>query len=153
MLLASWYTTFWLFSVLDRLSFMLGLFIGISILFSIASICVRNTGYAEDETIATAKFWSRVFPPLTVLFIVLQVLLPTKHDAMLIVAGGSIGEFVTHNEDAKAIPAEATKWLRAELRSATIELNPVLQAKKAELEALPQAELVKQLMATKDTAK
>lgn len=51
------------------------------------------------------------------------VFTPTKKDALLIVAGGAVGQFITTDSSAKQIPAEAMTLLRTKIRSEIIELN------------------------------
>lgn len=45
------------------------------------------------------------------------VLTPSKQDAILIVAGGAVGNFITSDSSSKAIPAEAAELLRDKIRS------------------------------------
>lgn len=152
MIFASWYTLFYLFTVLDKVSFLLA---GLTV------ACAVGTGvslmaYSESYTSEKEKLfskWAKVFVTCGLIFLITNVLLPDKKDMLLIVAGGSVGEFVSHNEDAKAIPSEVTKWLRAELKSATAELNPAVQKKKQELEGLDKEDLVKRLLAAGDSLK
>jgi len=147
MLLASWYTIFWLFSILDKLGDAL---IGLLFICGIGALLFGIIGalsYGNERWDIRSKLFTLAFA-FTLVF---QALLPSKKDMLLIIAGGAAGEFVAHNKDAQALPAEATKWLRAEIQSATAELNPAVQAKKKELEGLSQEELVNRLLAAKDS--
>lgn len=146
----SWYSIFYLFSVMDRLG---GMFIGLTVLFGVISaisIIVWMCSAVYEET-CTGKRWAKVTVPLFFLCLALAVLLPNKKDMLLIVAGGAVGEFVTSNKDAKAIPAEVTRWLRLNIQNASEDLDPAFQARKAELMKLPQEELAKRLLAAGDS--
>jgi hypothetical protein len=68
-------------------------------------------------------WWFKTSLVMTFLSIAMCVLLPSKKELLLIIAGGSVGEFVTTNEDAKALPADITKFLRQEIMTATNELK------------------------------
>ena len=154
MLATSWYTIFYLFSVLDRLGGMFVAFAVFSIIATIIGFIGGRGGFNyQDEEQQWGKTMMKWTFPAAILFIVTAVLLPDKKDMLLIVAGGSVGEFVSHNEDAKAIPAEVTKWLRAEIKDATAELNPAVQAQKKAYEGLDKEELVKRLLTAKDSIK
>jgi hypothetical protein len=48
---------------------------------------------------------------------------PSKKDALIIIAGGTVGNFITSDSSAKAIPAEAMLLLRSKIKSEINELN------------------------------
>jgi hypothetical protein len=148
MLLVSWYFIFYLFSIAERLSFCLS--VGGALCLLIGGIALFVSAI---EDLDSGKFFAKCALPLGAFLVLVSVLIPDKKDMMLIVAGGAVGEFVSHNEDAKAIPSEVTKWLRAEIKDATNELNPAVQQQKDALMALPQEEVVKRLLAAKDSIK
>ena len=43
-----------------------------------------------------------------------------QKDMVLIVAGGVVGEFITHDENAKKLPSEVFQYLRKEIIEATV---------------------------------
>lgn len=47
----------------------------------------------------------------------LWVFIPTKKDAIIIIAGGAVGNFITSDSSVKAIPAELTLLVREKLKS------------------------------------
>ena len=51
------------------------------------------------------------------------VMTPTKKDCLLIVAGGTVGNFITNDTSAKAIPADITKFLHMSLKEQIEKLN------------------------------
>lgn len=48
---------------------------------------------------------------------------PSKKDALIIIAGGTVGNFITSDSSSKAIPAEAMLLLRDKIRSEIREVN------------------------------
>jgi Na+/H+ antiporter NhaD/arsenite permease-like protein len=48
---------------------------------------------------------------------------PSKKDALIIIAGGTVGNFITSDSSAKAIPAEAMILLRTKIKSEIEELS------------------------------
>ena len=55
------------------------------------------------------------------------VVTPTKKDCLLIITGGSIGNFVTSDSSAKQIPADAMKFLHLSLQKEIKELDKETQ--------------------------
>lgn len=51
------------------------------------------------------------------------VFCPSKKDALIIVAGGSVGNFITSDSSAKQIPAEAMVLLRDKIRAEIKDVN------------------------------
>lgn len=55
------------------------------------------------------------------------VLTPTKKDCLLIVAGGSVGNFITNDSSAKSIPSDITKFLHLSLNKEIDDLSKTVQ--------------------------
>ena len=73
-----------------------------------------------NEWMVWLKAWKRAFTlclPITIIFGVLWALIPTKKDCLLIVAGGSVGSFISTDSSSKAIPADITKFLHLKLNA------------------------------------
>lgn len=51
------------------------------------------------------------------------VLMPTKRDALVIIAGGAVGNFITSDSSAKVLPAEVMTLLRDKVRAEIKETN------------------------------
>ena len=56
---------------------------------------------------------------------------PNRQDMLLIIAGGSVGEFVTSDENAKEIPSDVARFLRKEILEATADMNDPEAVKEA----------------------
>ena len=94
-----------------------------------------NSGDPNDPTKQPATYnewkiwlnaWKRVFTitlPVTIIFSVMWALIPTKKDCLLIVAGGSVGNFITSDSSSKALPADVTKYLRLKLNAEIEDLD------------------------------
>jgi len=102
------------------------------------------------------KFILRFFYPMLFLSIITwmgYVFVPTKKDCLLIVAGGAVGNFITHDSSAKAIPSDITRFLHLSLQEQMKDLNSDvkkelgMQTKKEEfvdkVKSLSKEELVK----------
>jgi hypothetical protein len=62
--------------------------------------------------------------------IVLWTFTPSKKDCMLIIAGGSVGNFITSDSSSRALPADLTRYLHLKLNS---ELNDLGSETRKEL--------------------
>jgi hypothetical protein len=51
------------------------------------------------------------------------IFIPTKKDALIIVAGGAVGEFITSDSSSKQIPYELTSLLREKIKSEISEIR------------------------------
>lgn len=128
----SWYTLFYLFTVLDKLAnaFMTGAVI-CTIGFVILSIVYfvnkdRLTGHNRSDGehwLKVIKWPHRTSIILGIIFWLLIILTPTRKDMIIIIAGGAVGEFVTSDSSAQKLPADITRFLRGEILKATAELS------------------------------
>lgn len=65
--------------------------------------------------------------PFCVLFTLLSIFIPSKKDAIIIVAGGAVGNFIMSDSTSKQIPAELTLLVREKIKSEILELkNPLI---------------------------
>jgi hypothetical protein len=133
----SWYTLFYLFSILDKLSaaFMTG-----AVLSTIAFVVLTITWFVNKDRLTNhnkedGEHWLKVirWPLRTVIFLgiifwLLVILVPTRKDMIIIIAGGAVGEFVTSDSSAQKLPADITRFLRAEILKATAELSDEAKA-------------------------
>lgn len=71
--------------------------------------------------LATPVFY--VFLTLSILTWVGYVFTPTKKDCLLIVTGGAVGNFLTKDSSAKALPADLTSYLHLSIQKEISELN------------------------------
>ena len=53
---------------------------------------------------------------LAIVMWICYVLVPTKKDCLLIIAGGAVGNFITSDSSSKALPADITEYLHLSLR-------------------------------------
>ena len=80
----------------------------------------------DNEWAIWLRAWKRTFTivlPMTIIFGVLWALIPTKKDCLLIVAGGSVGTFISTDSSSKALPADVTKYLHLKLNAEIQELG------------------------------
>ncbi len=106
----NWYKIFYWLTVADNFK---SLFITLIVIFMI--ICVIATFWfvfdRETNTLKAtlgaerAKRWMWWSYPLCILFWALYIATPSKSDTLLIIAGGSVGNFVTSDSSSRQIPA------------------------------------------------
>ncbi|MFZ4631682.1 MAG: hypothetical protein ACOYL8_00570 [Patescibacteria group bacterium] len=87
----------------------------------------------EEKTDSEVRSWEKVriysqkffYPFLAVALITWfgYVLTPTKKDCLLIVAGGSVGNFISSDSTAKQLPGDVTKFLHLSLKKEISELS------------------------------
>jgi len=126
----SWYTIFYLFSLADKISassktlFILStIAFGITILFKIGDV---DGEWRESTRVKWRKcFWR--FGLTFVLAGTLWTFIPDRSDMTLIVAGGSVGQFVMNDDNAKALPADITRFLRKEILVATGDVSDIVK--------------------------
>ncbi len=72
------------------------------------------------------SFSAKLFYPFLILAIITwlgYVMVPSKKDCLLIVAGGAVGNFITSDTSARQLPADVTKFLHMSLKKEISELN------------------------------
>lgn len=161
----NWYSIFYWISVADKVSKMLG---SIAILtFVLLIICAigwfvstnavsesANRGNETDQSVSYNEWmvWLRSWRLCSVLCLIICVItsimwagLPSKKDALIIVAGGAVGQFITTDSSAKQIPAEAMNLLRTKIRSEIMELNNPVAALTDTLQEKSKEELIELL--------
>ena len=128
----SWYTLFYLFTVLDKLAIAFQWGAGI---FTIATIFLtivyfinkdRLTNHNKTDGLhwlSVIKWPHRLSIFFCIIFWLLIVFTPTRKDMIIIIAGGAVGEFVTKDSSAQKLPADITRFLRGEILKATAELS------------------------------
>ncbi len=72
------------------------------------------------------RAWRRVYTTCIIICVITSIawmLIPSKKEMIVIIAGGAIGNFVTTDSSSKAIPAELTKYVRNYLVKESAELD------------------------------
>ena len=75
---------------------------------------------------AFRKYSIRIFYPAMILSLITWtgfVAIPSKKDCLLIVAGGAVGNFITRDSSAKALPSDITSFLHLSLKNEISKLN------------------------------
>lgn len=119
----NWYIVFYLFSLADKIATVFGtLTIFFGICFAITLFVAMANGDTGDNEFW--KEWRKFFFTFTITFFIsisLWSFVPDRDDMLLIVAGGSVGEFITNDENAKELPHDVFVFLRKEILDATAE--------------------------------
>ncbi|NJO64042.1 MAG: hypothetical protein HC836_39450 [Richelia sp. RM2_1_2] len=133
----NWYTLFYLFSILDKLTLAFQWGAGLCTAgFVVLTIChyvnrFDVNSYEEKANahqvglrwIKTLKIPRISMLVLAILFWLLIIFVPARRDMIIIIAGGAVGEFIMHDDNAKELPADITRFLRGEILKATAELT------------------------------
>jgi hypothetical protein len=127
----SWYSIFYWITVADGVKDFFDTFsnifcflsVVIGLIFIVAFIICQDSTNDEDVQ-RSANIWLKYSRRLFVFFVILTmitwagyVFCPNKRDALIIVAGGAVGEFITSDTAAKQIPSEVMTLLRDKIRS------------------------------------
>lgn len=142
MLLTNWYSIFYWISVADGVksffdvssnmfSWFASLAIITWIMVSVAHATYTGaTNQSDMQTtkgLLTAKDWLKTFSYMMLIPAIFTwmgyVFCPSKKDALIIIAGGAVGNFITKDSSASQIPAEAMTLLRDKIRSEIREVN------------------------------
>jgi len=151
----NWYSIFYWLTVADNMkSFMIVMLIIFTLVCVIATICYCLSGMeGEKENQAMARKWMWRCYPFAILFWSMFILTPNKQDTLLIIAGGSVGNFVTSDSSSRAIPSDITKFLHIKLNS---EINELSDEAKSEIKGslgVPQSPKEELLDKVKDLTK
>lgn len=124
----NWYRVFWYFTVADNLKLVCGWLAIVAIAFFIVFVVVRlmNASDAGDRFFdmsraAKITLFTSLF--LGVFNLFAWALLPSKTDALVIICGGAVGNFVTRDSSAAQIPGDLTKYLHRYMQREISELD------------------------------
>jgi hypothetical protein len=104
---------------------MLIMFGVITLISTIAYLIAGGDG--DDEAQRLSRLWMWRTYPFFLFFLLAFVLIPSKKDSLLIIAGGQTLNFLTTDKAAKQIPAELSGFVLTELKNmakeASVDLN------------------------------
>lgn len=159
----NWYSVFYWISVADNVTEFLGAIAVIFTIFFILSVIgyftsnyskaehaynQESSDYKEWTVWNTA--WKKAFQWSLIIGLITGscwVFVPTKKDCLLIVTGGAVGNFITSDSSARAIPSEAMTLLRDKIRQEITEMKNPLSTKK--IEDMTKEELIELLKSKK----
>lgn len=137
--MTNWYHIFYWLSVADNVKNFFDVFSNIFTLFSVilTIIIIIMTGYQltsghemDDDDKVSFKKWFGYFRSLLITCVVFMtitwagfVMVPSKKDCYVIVAGGAVGNFIQSDSSAQKIPSEALQLLRDKMRQESKELS------------------------------
>lgn len=160
-LLMDFYSLFYWITVADGVKQTLDAFsnwflaftIGFGIAYVIA-FCCSLSDYDDQDDLVSAKFWRKYFGRIffwsftimTILWIS-WAFVPSKKDALIIVAGGAVGNFVTQDSTARGIPADVMKLLSTKIKEEINEttLKDAIQGETDTLKGKTKEELIEQI--------
>jgi hypothetical protein len=150
----NWYTLFYLMSVADSLKSFFAtsstIFTILALLSGVAFVITRIAYSAEvgkygdkDKDAQGLRIASttvgRLFYTMLTLCLLTwfgYVALPSKKDALIIIAGGTVGNFIQNDSSASKVPSEVMNLLRSKIRSEITELELQTIAEKAQIDTL-----------------
>lgn len=106
---------------------------GIITIISTIAFFVNHEDHEKDDQ-RLSRLWMWRAYPFFLTFLMLHVLIPSKKDSLLIIAGGQTLNFLTTDKSAKQIPAELSGFVLTELKNmakeASVDLNIATQKEK-----------------------
>lgn len=136
----NWYKVFYWLTVADGVKGFFDTFSNIFTTFAVLTLIVyiiligcrldKTGGPISEDDKKSLNFWIRRFgtffwiSAITSLFLWAgYVFTPTKKDALIIIAGGAVGNFITHDTSARQLPAEVMNMLRAKVSAEIRDAN------------------------------
>jgi hypothetical protein len=135
----NYFSVFYWLTVADGVKNVFDTFSNIFTLFTVLSLLIylfiigigidqKTNGKEEDykDTLLWRKLIGRFYWISQIICIITwlgYVFTPTKKDCLLIVAGGSVGNFITNDSSAKSIPSDITKFLHLSLNKEIDDLS------------------------------
>lgn len=115
----NWYTVFYWISVADNVKFVtaalsvsLGIYVAIA---SVAALGIFDNDNFKEWSIGSRKVFY-IFSIAFFINIFLWAFIPNKRDALIIVAGGTVGNFIASDSSMKQMPSEVTALLRQKIK-------------------------------------
>jgi len=132
----NWYSIFYLITVADNAITFFGWLAGLSTAYTIIYWIVRGVSADDgfwrydEHALARKRLFRLSYTILIAMFIGWAgvVFTPSKKDCLLIVAGGSVANFLTSDSSAKALPADVAKFLHLSLRKEVEDLSAEAKA-------------------------
>ncbi len=130
----NWYTIFYLFSLADGLNIFAGWLAGIGtgITAILIVVFISSEGFVGDKN--DLKLWRTwVWRTGLMAFIgwSLVIAVPTKSNMLMIIAGGTVGNFLQSDSSASKLPADLTKYLHTAIQSEIKDMEAPIELKKA----------------------
>lgn len=122
----NWYKIFYWLTVSDSVKIVFATVTIISLIFTLIGTIVAfgwldNDPYEEWKKFPKVLY--KVFFIMTIVFGLSWVFTPSKTDCLLIIAGGSVGNFIASDSSSQAIPTDITKFLHMGLQKQIQELG------------------------------
>jgi hypothetical protein len=125
----NWYVLFYLLVVIGGINVAANWIAGLSgVLVGIVAIThiVAMIGEADGEdtekirSVTSTIFWR--FLPYFSVSLLLAIAAPTQKEMAVVIAGGSVGQFIMDDENAKEIPHDIVRLVRKEILEATADM-------------------------------
>lgn len=112
----NFYKLFYWVTVADNVKTFLIVFTVIFTFISLIATACYLVNTDEPKSQATSRKWMFWAYPFMVFFWAAFIFAPSKRDALIIIAGGAVGNFITRDSSAKAIPSEVMMLLRTKIK-------------------------------------
>lgn len=143
----NWFKVFYWISIADNLRGVLCVFAWVTLIFAMVAFGFFVFGDRDlDDMTAKpnglserSKKWFWWSLPMCILFFALNAAIPSRKDALLIIAGGGAMEYFTTDSTAKQLPHELTNFVVGELRVLAADAKVQLLSYNTEAEIMRQA--------------
>jgi hypothetical protein len=129
----NWYKIFYWLTVADNLKEFFG-WVGVVSAVCVVAYTIGLTIANIDPTTYKEGFWDDISKAgkilyFTLLFLAITnifawILIPSKKDALIIITGGVVGDFLQSDTSSAKIPADLTRYLHTYLQKEIQELGP-----------------------------
>lgn len=151
----NYYWLFYLLTVADGLKSFFDVFSNICTWFAVISLVIfvlliflsKDPQNSDDDTQKSFRFWIGKFRSIFLTLSVFTILtwfgyvaVPTKKDAIIIIAGGAVGNYLSSDSNAKQLPSEIFGLLRAKIKEEIAEASS--DTVKDTLEAMTKEQLI-----------
>ena len=116
----NWYKIFYWLTVSDNVKMTFAIAAFVSGLFFVGMTMGAFGIFDNSVYEKWSSFTKRMYKLFMVSFLItgtLWVFTPSKTDCLLIIAGGSVGNFISTDSSAQAIPSDITRFLHLQLQS------------------------------------
>jgi len=162
----NWYEIFWFLTIADEVKTALHTIAVAAFVFLIASLVfyfisvywksaeIENNGNDTDSEVKKWAVWVKAFKTVFIASLIIcfvsecfNIFIPSKRDALIIIAGGAVGNFITKDSTSKQIPHEVMELLSTKIKAEikNTDMKTLISGEKDTLQNMTKEELIKKI--------